>query len=296
MSSLETLEILKALKETTFFNELVRGNMFLVEQFLKFYDVSINDYVNNITPLGHAIIKNKTKICKLLIENGADVNCACNKEKISIYEKDSNSLMTPLAIASNYGYKPIIKLLLEKGADVNKGDFNNATPLLHSFYQSDKTVVELLLENGADISCVTISNNTALMSACYNNYDMDIIKRVFKEQFVNLCNKNSETPLTNTKCPKIIKYLLENGAEVNTLNNKGISSLMRAVSDNKYENVKLLLEYGANPLLNNDTGKNSLQIARDGGFTDIVKLLETCSEFKDWESVNSTSPVDKKND
>lgn len=55
-----------------------------------------------------------------------------------------------------------------------------------------------------------------------------------------------ETPLMlAAPYPKLLKMLLENGANVNDENNFGKTALMYAIQENNAESVKLLLKYGA---------------------------------------------------
>lgn len=66
--------------------------------------------VNRWTPLEHAVHKNQLASVAALLDAGADPDAA------------SPGGMTPLIMASGYGYTPIVKLLLHRGANPRLAD------------------------------------------------------------------------------------------------------------------------------------------------------------------------------
>lgn len=52
------------------------------------------------------------------------------------------------------------------------------------------------------------------------------------------------------------------------------TALIRAAEHNKIEAVRTLLKAGANPTIANAKGKTALDIAKENGYTEIVKLLK----------------------
>jgi|ERR1700733_3920264 ankyrin repeat protein len=104
--------------------------------------------------------------------------------------------------------------------------------------------------------------------------DAERIKRCLQEFNVNYANDNGDTLLTiaagqgyddpfNHKpienIRKIVKILLECGADVNHANRQGETALERACWSGDFEIVKLLLEYGANVnYINPKNGKTPL--------------------------------------
>jgi len=65
---------------------------------------------NGWTPLMHAIHKNQLASVKALLESGASPNVA------------ASGGMTPLMMASGYGYSDIVRALLARGADSHAAD------------------------------------------------------------------------------------------------------------------------------------------------------------------------------
>ena len=89
------------------------------------------------TPLMVASKNGHTKIVKLLLEKGADVNAK----------------MTALMLAAANGHTEIIKLLLEKGADVNAKNKYGSTALMFAAANGRTEIVQILLEKGGRCEC-----------------------------------------------------------------------------------------------------------------------------------------------
>lgn len=66
--------------------------------------------------------------------------------------------VTPLLIASYYGYAGIVRLLLAKGANVNQVRDNGISPLIVASYQGHEETVRILAEAGADIMYLSPEN------------------------------------------------------------------------------------------------------------------------------------------
>ena len=60
---------------------------------------------------------------------------------------------------------------------------------------------------------------------------------------------------------EIVKYLLENGADINAKDNYGTTALMKASSNGQLEIVQFLIENGADINIKNNEGKTALDVA-----------------------------------
>jgi thiol-disulfide isomerase/thioredoxin len=101
-----------------------------------------------------------------------------------------------------------------------------------------------------------------------------IIKLAEEGENVNVGNKWKETPLHWSSMPeqpqpKAIKALLKAGADVNSLDEDGCTPLMWAAHNNHEENIKLLLEAGADPAIKDKAGRR----AREHAVGDALKEL-----------------------
>ena len=73
---------------------------------------------------------------------------------------------------------------------------------------------------------------------------------------------------------KIIKLLVEHGADINRQTKNDLTSLMWATGYQKTEPVKILLQLGADKSLRDNRGLTALMIAKENNFKEIIKLLE----------------------
>ncbi len=156
----------------------------------------------------------------------------------------------------------VVKALLDKGADPNPRtketppfrhhllsitgslewvDFTGQTPFLTAALSGDVTVMKLLLEHGADPHIATYEGTTALMAAAGVNW---VVQQTFDEgedrllEAVKLChelgmdiNHANSMGLTavhgaaNRGSDSIIRYLVENGADLAVKDNEGRTPL-----------------------------------------------------------------------
>jgi ankyrin repeat protein len=154
--------------------------------------------------------------------------------------------MPPLHIACARGEYAIVKRLLKAKADVNAGDPANGgmTTLLCACWYGHLDVVKLLFAHGADVNTASDSGSTALQIACGQGH-------------VVVANM----------------LLTERGADVDTANIGGGTALYQACGFGRVDTVKLLLEHGADSTKAAHNGTTPLEVARQRGHEDILKLL-----------------------
>ena len=185
-----------------------------------------------------------------------------------MYKRQSpHGRVTALHVAAEYTNFEAAKLLLEAGADVNARTQlpkpnGGATPLY--FAECSPKLVSLLLEAGADVT----------------------LKVAF--DFGDGLGLNFETVLGyNTSCSDaradVVKMLLDAGADPNSQDTLfGAAPLHNVALPSGDEVVKLgklLLEYGADPLLTNKGGEIPLDFAKDlSKNQDLIDLLTEATE------------------
>ena len=141
---------------------------------------------------------------------------------LSILEADPNSSdsegFTPLMIACDYGNIRIATLLLQAHANINQQDNEGYTALMEacSSETPQYELVKLMVHSGADLNIKTGKlQRTALMYAAQRGHT------------------------------RIVQYLLDEGAPVNTQDVDGVTSLMIASGYGHSEVVRVLINYGA---------------------------------------------------
>lgn len=72
----------------------------------------------------------------------------------------------------------------------------------------------------------------------------------------------------------LVKYLVENGAVVNSQDKRGWTSLMYAAYDNYTEIAKSLLEHNASVTIKNSEGKTALDTAEEAYSGELLDLLK----------------------
>ena len=218
-----------------------------------------------------------------LLGDGADVNTA-----------DQNG-MTPLHFAANYDYSEesdrigeTITLLLEAGADVNLVNEDGWTPMHYAVFRMiDCNLQERLIGAGADLLIrnkegqmpIHIplefgrTNDVRFLARFYEDKDIDIfvstkigrldrIAKILDEYpaAVDFTDSYGSTPLmyaariqnAPTNQAEIVKVLLDRGANPNIQNQGGITALHVA---DRPDVIKHLLEFGADPTIRDIKGE-----------------------------------------
>jgi len=146
--------------------------------------------------------------------------------------------------------------------------------------------VQSLLDQNVDVDERNSDGWTALFYACYNDRIECCQQLVSYGANVNIKAKDGTSPLMfaatagkgNLRiCANLIE---EGGADVNAVDRKGYTALMRATKKNNIEIVKCLLEYPQTDLnIADPQGITALMIAANFGFLEIVQMLCSLPEW-----------------
>lgn len=235
---------------------------------------NIDAIEGGITALTRAVLMGDNELFEFLLKNGANPNIGTDN--------------TPLIVAAQMGYINIAKLLIKYGADPNFQREMGYTALIGAAESTDCDMIALLLENGADPNIQDEDGITALYEISYENDDIDRIKCI--ELLLKYgadpniqCFMNKRTPFmlaVKNNDFDIVKILLENGADPNIQDGTGKTPLIYAILKNNRDMVKLLL-----PISNNKTINNAKQFVLDNKLKNFYDLFNIEKVSKDWHKV-----------
>jgi len=246
--------------------------LFLLE---KGIDPKVHETTFNRTALHYAASKGLIEVVKVLVMKGLDVN-----------ESGKNGF-TPLILAANEQRNA--HLFNMKETDMATGKEVKDSKRVKDAdkgYQDYIDTIEFLLENKADPNAATKEKSHTSLHYAGETRATEIIKLLFKYGAKpNLKAKEAGIIPLHFACRlddvEAITVLVENGEDVNFQDEYGFTPLHEAVLANQVNIVKYLLEKGADPKIGVTKGfspytnkENAIDIAKDKGFKDILKLLE----------------------
>ena len=182
---------------------------------------------------------------KNLIEAGVDIN----------YQEESAGA-TALIMSAMYNFGDIARYLIGKGADISIKNNAGHTALMASAGSSEE-VFDLLVANGADMS-VKLEDGTSAFMLSISGVMSDFVgfgnARKLLDNGADVDESFTSGPAEGYTClmmaarnqrPDIVKFLVENGANVNAKAANGNTPLTLAKEEEDQEMVALLKELGA---------------------------------------------------
>jgi ankyrin repeat protein len=195
-------------------------------------------------PLLAALVGKHSLVAEILLRHGANVDIRGLREWTPLHE----------AIRSCVG---MVQSLLNKGADVNCRQVDLRTPLHLAAYYGELKVAQVLVEHKADVNSQDNEGQTPMYLLLQN------------------------TTRDNDDILNLARLLLEHGTDINLRTTDEWTLLHGAAYWGGLENMRVLLDYGANPNAENKEGETPLHLVsqsrlsyqeRHGG-VGIVRLL-----------------------
>ncbi len=219
------------------------------------------------TPLMWAAFNADREMVQALLKSGAKADV------VSRYGASA------LSEAVKLGDVELVRTLLDAGADVDSPNLDNQTVLMLALAASPVTpnhvqIAKELIERGADVKAIeTFRNQTVLMWAAAANQPeiVDLLLARGAKDQVDLRAKHDDWPRMITSEPRAqfgsrhtggltallyaarsgclgcAQSLVEAGADVNKPNPDGITPLINALDNRRFDMAMYLLDQGANP-------------------------------------------------
>jgi ankyrin repeat protein len=208
----------------------------------------------------------------------------------------------PILIASSGGNLEEVKALIDLGVNVNCIGDLGYTPLHAAASSGCDDIVVLLLQSGADPFIKTEIGHTPLdiaklkchsrVASIFENWNpekmdlnlLDLLREYeslgyFDDDFhINTINTFGDSPLhvaVKRKCLNEVRLLLQSGADVNGQTDDGLlmTPLHLSVGQSSHEIMAELLRFGANTGVQNGHGYSALDVAILIGETKVIFYL-----------------------
>ena len=238
----------------------------------------------------------ETKLVRLLLDNGLDVNDRRNFDQFYAQDDPVESRPMILDVVNRADDDPsILKNFLDKGASAQTTDEELNTPLHNVLHAS---FVKLLLEHGADIDAKNRQGHTPLYAACASGRLeaaeeliahgadvkevtsdatwMHLTARVMNEYAFVYCRP--PPPPSRFRLPTL---LLSHGANVDAASDDGTTLLHQAVQHLDVDFLRYLAEHGADIHATTKEGGTILHLlcfscnmARTANYAPIIAVLD----------------------
>ena len=201
------------------------------------------------------------------------------KTKTPLLEAISLEVFIKIAnLAVRYNAKESLNFLLSSAETISLSTLND----LLTFADSRKTsaeIIQLIINRGARGEFFDKWNQFPLHKAVVENRALEVAKLIDDKIEVNLI-AHGMTPLllacrygTDETSYTITKLLIENGANINLQDSKGVTALMYASLKGHIGVVQLLIAKNPEVNLRDSQGLSALMYASEKGYTSIAKLL-----------------------
>ncbi|KAJ5928365.1 hypothetical protein N7466_007321 [Penicillium verhagenii] len=139
---------------------------------------------------------------------------------------------TPLLLAASSGHERVVSTLLDRGADLNTRDLFGNSALFLAAQKGHEELVKFLLEKGIDIEAKNQYGRTALFAATLGGEG---------EVLEETTNQKTTISLRIPGYAKVVKVLLDFGANADTKDHNDLTALNYGIYHNNNKIVRLIL-------------------------------------------------------
>lgn len=192
----------------------------------------------------------------------------------------------------------IARMLIRRNANVNHLDRSSMAAIHKAVIHDRPECVEVLMEGRADPNVAYLGDTPLSIAARHNRDRICKILLSFKETNVNHRNDQGGTPLhfacaALVDSPVCVEMLIKCSAKVNAQDHKMNTPLMVCSFFNKPKIMQYLLKEGADPAPRNYEGKDALDVATEKEFNEckevLLKALEKQSRLPTAQGNNGSA-------
>jgi len=233
-------------------------------------EIDVNFHYGGQSALQIAVIGGHFNICKVLINNGADVD-KCDAQNNSLLnmavwhnrpdivnllishsaELDVTNLdgRTALNSAAYRGHCKVARSLVSANCLISRPDQNGHTPLITAAQRGHIDVVKVIIAatNEVELNYQDIDRHTALIAAASLGY-CDVVNVLITAGCdINKQEKYGRSALYQASRAghhPVVAKLIEAGADLNITDTKDATPLLEAVKEKHIEVIKLLIDAG----------------------------------------------------
>jgi len=256
---------------TTFLHACVKGRLDVVKLFVRYNcDVHRKDVVpkHRVNGVYHAIRSGNAELVRYLIEElGVEDN--------NLNPLGNTTIMTAITRKS----LPIVEYLVEeRNLSIQDTNIHGYNALSFAILTGSREIAEYLITKGAGLDFTDQRGNNLFVLAtergCFKMFDF---LRDSGVSFTDKSNLDSRSPMVISgymKDPRIAKWFIEAGCDINDKDSAGFTALSFAAVTNNVEVAKLLVENKASTTTQtNNLKRIPLSLAIEGGHLDVVKFL-----------------------
>ena len=216
---------------------------------------------DNLTPLHIASLNGHEEVARVLLDCNADV------------VRENEDKRTPLHLASKEGHLQVVCVLLERGAPTTARDKDGSTPL-HLALQARHVETPHVPDDGVEAR--TRDGDVYKETPMDTALQIDILSYMFSQgaSFGVIRDLlQHEVDEIGQGHVKVVRLLVEHGADVAALDKKGSSPLHLASKNGQAEVAQLLVEHGADATSQRKDGWTPLHLASQSGHVDVARFL-----------------------
>ena len=192
-------------------------------------------------------------------KNSSFVDYVKENELVGKPDKDGH---TPM-FAAMFGSPGLINDVIELGESIETRDNLGYTPLISAALLGYPQAVDTLLKKGAKINARNDDGQTAIL--------VSVLGKTTNHVDVNATADNQ----WHNRWGKVVEILLNNGADINAVDHRGVSPLFMAIFSQDYALCRQLIKAGANVNHKLPSGVSMLQFAKVSSSRAVIDLLIT---------------------